>query len=31
MTLDDLQTTIGVQFKDKELLQRAFIHRSHLK
>lgn len=30
MTLDDLQTTIGVQFTDKELLTRAFIHRSHL-
>lgn len=30
MTLDKLQATIGIQFKDKELLQRAFIHRSHL-
>lgn len=30
MTLDDLQQTIGIQFNDKELLQRAFVHRSHL-
>lgn len=30
MTLDELQTSIGIQFKDKELLRRAFIHRSHL-
>lgn len=30
MNLEDLQEKIGIQFKDKELLQRAFIHRSHL-
>jgi len=30
MTLDDLQKSIGITFKDSELLQRAFIHRSHL-
>lgn len=30
MTLDELQMTIGIRFKDKELLKRAFIHRSHL-
>lgn len=30
MTLDELQKNIGVSFKDHELLQRAFVHRSHL-
>ena len=30
MTLDELQTTIGLTFHDKELLTRAFVHRSHL-
>lgn len=30
MTLDQLQKIIGLQFKNKELLQLAFIHRSHL-
>jgi ribonuclease-3 len=30
MTLDDLEKKIGIEFKDKELLQRAFVHRSHL-
>ncbi len=30
MTLEELQTTIGIEFKNKEILQRAFIHRSHL-
>lgn len=30
MTFDDLQKTIGIQFKDAELLKRAFVHRSHL-
>jgi len=30
MTLEELQKTIGVSFHDKELLTRAFVHRSHL-
>ncbi len=30
MTLDELQQSIGIQFTDKELLKRAFVHRSHL-
>lgn len=30
MTLDELQTTIGVTFKSIDLLRQAFIHRSHL-
>ena len=30
MTLDALQETIGIRFKDRELLTRAFIHRSYL-
>jgi ribonuclease-3 len=30
MTLDDLQKTIHIQFKNRELLERAFVHRSHL-
>jgi len=30
MTLDELQQTIGITFHDKELLTRAFVHRSHL-
>jgi len=29
-TLQDFQTTIGVQFTDESLLERAFIHRSYL-
>ena len=30
MTLDELQAKIGVTFKNSDLLQQAFIHRSHL-
>lgn len=30
MTLDELQKKILVQFTDKSLLERAFVHRSHL-
>lgn len=30
MTFDQLQSTIGVTFHDKELLQHAFYHRSYL-
>ena len=30
MTLEELQKTIGITFHDKELLTRAFVHRSHL-
>ncbi len=30
MTFDDLQKTINVSFNDKSLLERAFVHRSHL-
>lgn len=30
MTLDDLQKTINVTFKDTAILSQAFIHRSHL-
>jgi len=30
MTFDELQSTIGVTFQDKELLQHAFYHRSYL-
>jgi ribonuclease-3 len=30
MTIDDLQKDIGISFKNSELLQRAFVHRSHL-
>lgn len=30
MTLLELQKTIGVTFKNPELLKRAFVHRSHL-
>jgi ribonuclease-3 len=30
MTLDDLQTKLGIQFQNPQLLQTAFIHRSHL-
>ncbi len=30
ITLDDLEKTIGVTFKTRELLERAFIHRSYL-
>ena len=30
MTLEELQKTIDVTFQDKELLTRAFVHRSHL-
>jgi ribonuclease III len=30
MTLEELQQTIGITFHDKELLTRAFVHRSHL-
>lgn len=30
MTLDSLQKTIGVTFQNTEILQLAFIHRSHL-
>jgi ribonuclease III len=30
MTLEELQKTINVTFHDKELLTRAFVHRSHL-
>lgn len=30
MTLDTLQSEIKVQFTSKELLERAFVHRSHL-
>ena len=29
-TLDDLQTELGIKFKDGTLLERAFIHRSYL-
>ncbi|HEX7259925.1 MAG TPA: ribonuclease III [Candidatus Saccharimonadia bacterium] len=29
-TFDDLQAQLGVQFKNPELLERAFIHRSYL-
>ncbi len=30
ITLEQLEETLGVTFKDKGLLERAFIHRSHL-
>ncbi len=30
MSLKDLETTIGVTFKDQDLLKNAFIHRSYL-
>lgn len=30
MTFADLQTSIGIQFTNQELLSQAFIHRSHL-
>ncbi len=30
MTFDELQSTIGITFQDKELLQHAFYHRSYL-
>src|SRR3989344_2615483 len=30
MTLDELQKTIGITFKDQRLLELAFVHRSHL-
>jgi len=30
MTFDDLQKTIGIPFKDPELLKLAFVHRSYL-
>ncbi len=30
MTLEELQTKIGVKFNDKNLLKQAFVHRSHL-
>lgn len=30
MTFDELQETIGITFKDAELLKQAFVHRSHL-
>src|SRR3990167_10764777 len=30
MTFEDLQKTIGVQFKNLDLLKQAFIHRSYL-
>ena len=30
MTFEDLQKTIGVQFKNSDLLKQAFIHRSYL-
>lgn len=30
MTFEDLQKTIGVTFKNQELLKLAFVHRSHL-
>lgn len=30
MSLDDLQKTIGIQFKDQNLLKQAFAHRSFL-
>ncbi len=30
MTFDDLQNTITIQFKDKNLMKAAFIHRSYL-
>jgi len=30
MTLEDLEKKIGIQFKDKSLLQLVFIHRSYL-
>lgn len=30
MTLEDFQNNIGVQFKDKSLLEQVFIHRSYL-
>lgn len=30
MTFDNLQKTIGIRFKDPELLKLAFVHRSHL-
>lgn len=30
MTLDDLQSKIGIPFHDAKLLQQAFVHRSHL-
>lgn len=30
MTLEELQTTIGITFNSVELLKRAFVHRSHL-
>jgi len=30
MTMDDLQSKIGLQFTDRKLLEQAFIHRSYL-
>jgi ribonuclease III len=30
MTFDELQTQIGVKFKNQELLKQAFVHRSYL-
>lgn len=30
MTFDDLEHSIGIQFKDKKLLRQAFAHRSYL-
>jgi ribonuclease III len=30
MTFDDLEKKLSITFQDKELLKRAFIHRSHL-
>jgi ribonuclease-3 len=30
MTQEELQKTLGIQFKNLELLERAFVHRSHL-
>ncbi len=30
MTFEDLQKTLGITFKDQELLKQAFVHRSHL-
>jgi ribonuclease-3 len=30
MTLDDLEHSLQITFKDKKLLERAFVHRSHL-
>ncbi len=30
MTFEELQTTIGIQFKDASFLRKAFVHRSYL-